>query len=165
MTDIQETALPGIGLRFDFVTRSGERIGVISHHSGRRDLLIYNRADPDACAVTLRLEEDETRALAELLGGSHVTKELTDLQQVEGLAIDWLPIHGSWGCEGRALKDANPRLMEEAGVSIVAVVRQGRIIPSPAPDFVLRAGDVAVVVGTVQGIEDTAKRLLAGECP
>ncbi len=97
MTDIQETALPGIGLRFDFVTRSGERIGVISHHSGRRDLLIYNRTDPDACAVTLRLEEDETRALAELLGGSHVTKELTDLQQVEGLAIDWLPIHAARG--------------------------------------------------------------------
>jgi TrkA domain protein len=168
MINIQETVLPGVGLRFDFVTRSGERVGVISHHGGWRDLLIYNRNDPDACATSVRLEEDETRTLAEILGGSgsSVMKELTDLQQqVEGLAIDWVPISTSWGREGQTIKDAGLALMKETGVSIVAVVRQGNMIPSPTPDFVLMAGDVVVVVGTVQAIKDTATLLQVGECP
>jgi TrkA domain protein len=33
--DVNETPLPGVGLRYDFTTRSGRQIGVVSHRSGR----------------------------------------------------------------------------------------------------------------------------------
>jgi trk system potassium uptake protein TrkA len=39
------------------------------------------------------------------------------------------------------------------GVTVLAVKRSDRLIVSPAPDFVLRTGDVLVVVGTSQSIE------------
>jgi K+/H+ antiporter YhaU regulatory subunit KhtT len=38
--DIQETALPGVGLRHDFTTRGGRQLGVVSYRTGRRDLLM-----------------------------------------------------------------------------------------------------------------------------
>ncbi len=45
--EIEETKLPGIGLRHDFVTHAGRRLGVVSHRDGERDLVVYDPADPD----------------------------------------------------------------------------------------------------------------------
>jgi TrkA domain protein len=151
MPQIKETQLPGVGVRHDFAARSGERLGVITHRTGRRDLLIYDRDDPDACAEVLRLEEDESHALAELLGGTRVTETIASLQQsVPGLTIDWLPISATSACAMHSIADFGIR--GQTGVSIVAVVREGQTIASPGADFVLPPGDTAVAVGTPGGI-------------
>lgn len=163
MTQIDETNLPGVGIRHDFETAQGVRVGVISHRSGRRDLLVYGREDPDACAVALRLDENDVHTLAELLGGTRVTKKLTDLQQtVEGLTLDWLPVSSLWACAGHTIGET--QLRRRTGVSIVAVVRDGETTPSPTPDFLLRPGDTVVVVGTPQGIAK-AGELMSGHLP
>jgi TrkA domain protein len=89
MTNIEETRLPGVGVRHDFETRAGARVGVISHRSGRRELLIYAASDPDACSEVLRLDEEEGHTLADLLGGTSVTTTVRSVQQdVQGLTID-----------------------------------------------------------------------------
>jgi TrkA domain protein len=41
----------------------------------------------------------------------------------------------------------------------VAVVRDREVVASPRPDFVFRAGDVVVVVGTAEGTEAVAEIL------
>jgi TrkA domain protein len=43
--DIQETTLPGVGLRHDFTTQRGHQVGVVSYRTGRRDLLLYDLLD------------------------------------------------------------------------------------------------------------------------
>jgi TrkA domain protein len=152
MPEIRETHLPGVGLRHEFTTRSGERIGVVSHRTGRRDLVIYAASDPDAGRETIALTSEESAALAELLGGSRVTEHVEDLQhRVEGLAIDWVPVPPGSPFAGRTIASAGVRTV--TGVSIVAVLRQGTAFPAPRPDFTLQSGDTAVVVGTPQGIE------------
>lgn len=65
--DIEETSLPGIGTRYDFVTEDGDRIGVLVHQSGRRELLVYDRDDPDTARVVCLSEHDLVR-LGEVLG-------------------------------------------------------------------------------------------------
>ena len=161
MTDVQETQLPGVGIRHDFVTRGGERIGVISHRTGHRELIMYDHDDPDACRQVLRLEEDEVRTLADLLGASQVAETVNHLQQsVEGLTIDWVPVGEFSQCTGRSLGNLGVRA--QLGASIVAVMRGGRTIASPADDFVLAPGDTAVVVGTQEGIREMFA-LLQGE--
>ena len=40
----------------------------------------------------------------------------------------------------------------KTGSSIVAVIRDGKSIPAPGPEFGLLAGDVVVAVGTVEGL-------------
>jgi hypothetical protein len=51
MTRIDETRLPGIGLRHDFVTATGARIGVVTYRDGRRELVVYAQSDPDECCA------------------------------------------------------------------------------------------------------------------
>ncbi len=70
----EEVRLPGVGLRHDFQTRSGRRVGVVSHRTGRRDLVVYDTRDPDACSEVVKLATDEADALAELLGAPRIVE-------------------------------------------------------------------------------------------
>jgi TrkA domain protein len=158
--DIQETALPGVGRRHDFITRSGRQLGVVSYRTGRRDLLLYDRDDPDACQEVIRLTQEEADALADLLGAARLTGHLAELQQqIEGLAISWLTIHeGSPYADGTI---ADTQARSRTGVSIVAVLRAQTAFPAPIPSFGFQPGDTAVVVGTPPGVRALA-RLLDG---
>ena len=155
--DIQETNLPGVGLRHDFTTKAGRQLGVVTHRTGRRDLLVYDRNDPDACQEVIQLTDDEADALAELLGAARLVEHLAGLQRIEGLAIDWLPIRPGSPYAGRAIADTQAR--SRTGVSIVAILRGDRTIPAPTPDAGLDPGDTLVVVGTADGIKELSKLL------
>ena len=162
MPRIEETQLPGVGLRHDLATRSGERLGVITHRTGRRELVIYDRGDPDASRNVIRLDEDEGHALAEVLGGTRVAENLATMiqQSVEGLSIDWLAVSDSWSSAGHTIADSE--LRRRTGVSIVAIIRDGQTVPSPTPDQRIEAGDTLVVVGTPEGIKRASAHLEAG---
>lgn len=162
MPRIEETHLPGVGLRHDLTTRGGDRLGVITHRTGRRELLLYDRNEPDSCRDVVRLDEDEGHALAEVLGGTKVAESLDAMlqQSVEGLTIDWLPATATWSCAGHTV--AETMLRARTGVSIVAVIRGEETVPSPTPDFRIEAGDTLVVVGTPDAIKDAFAHLEGG---
>jgi TrkA domain protein len=154
-TRVEETLLPGIGLRHDFETAAGRRVGVVSHRDGRRELVVYDARDPDACIAQIRLTSEEADALAEILGAARVIERLAALrQQVEGLVSEEIPIRAGSAYDGRPLGDTRART--RTGASIVAVIRGGEVIASPGPDFRFGAGDVVVVVGTPQGVAAVA---------
>ncbi len=158
MTDINETRLPGVGIRFDFTTKDGDRIVLINHHSGRCELLVCSESDPDACREVVRLAKDDVRALAEVLGQSRVTEEVTRMRlDLQGLTIDWLPVDMSSACAGRSLHDIEHQ--DEEAAAIVAVIRDETTIPAPPSTYVLQGGDVAVTVGTPEGVEALARLL------
>ncbi|GAA0970091.1 cation:proton antiporter regulatory subunit [Actinocorallia libanotica] len=145
--DVEQTALPGIGLRHEFTTRAGRRVGVVTYRTGRRDLVVYDKADPDRACETVRLNDEEADALVELLGAPRIVQRLNDLhREVEGLVSLQVPVASVWA--GKAMGAAQVRT--RTGASIVAVVRDGQVNTSPLPDFVLRENDIAVVVGDVE---------------
>lgn len=150
MAEVTETHLPGVGVRHDFQTSEGQRVGVLSTRSGRRELLVYDRDDPDACRTVVRLDGDDTHTLGELLGGSQVSENVARMHQVEGITLDWVVIADGSPAADHRLRDLE--LRTSTGVSVVAVVRGEQTIPSPDADFVLLPADTAVVVGTPEGI-------------
>ncbi|SNS11780.1 cation:proton antiporter regulatory subunit [Actinomadura mexicana] len=159
--DVERTSLPGIGLRHVFTTGRGRQIGVVSHRTGRRDLVIYDKDDPDTCVVSVALAAEEANALAELLGTGRVVERLAELnRQVEGLVTEQILLTAASPYAGRRLGDTRART--RSGASIVAVVRDGEVIASPRPDFEFRAEDVVVVVGTDEGTAAVATILHGG---
>ena len=156
MPEITETNLPGIGLRHEFGCSSGTRVGVVSRRSGRKELVLYDRRDPDAVKGSVDLTSDEAAALGELLGGSKIVSSLTQLMEnVEGLAIDWVVLPPNF-VPGRVAERA-PR--SETGVTVIAIVRDGDARPAPGPDELLQPGDTAVIVGTTECVARVARRL------
>lgn len=161
MARIEETNLPGVGVRYDFKTETGQRLGVIHHRTGRRELFVCPPEDPDLPTVSISLSEDEAHSLVDTLGGSQVVESLGHLQQhVEGLAIDWLTVESESKYADRTIGDA--RIRTRTGVSVVAVIRGDDPYPAPGPDFHIDVGDTLVVVGTPQGIELVADILANG---
>lgn len=153
MPDIRETKLPGVGIEYDFTTRSGDHVGVIARYSGRKEVVLYDPGDPDSVKSEFELDPSECASMAELLGGSRITATLEALTvDIEGLVIDWIPLSPTFPTTGIAATEMRTR----TGCSVIAVMRGGAAIPAPGPDFELVAGDTAVIVGTKDGIAAAA---------
>jgi TrkA domain protein len=151
MADVRETKLPGVGVRHEFTTEDGDDIGVLVHHDGRREIMIYDSDDPDKCSTLVSLSAADTRTVSELLGASRVTEAVAAVQQeIEGLAIEWIELTPDSPASGATIGDGMYRT--KTGSSIVAVIRGGESIPAPGPEFPLLAGDVVVGVGTADGL-------------
>jgi TrkA domain protein len=158
MASIEQTELPGVGIRYDVWTSTGQRVGVVHHRSGRRELYVCEPDDPDAVATSLDLSDDEAYTLGEALGVSPVAEGIAKLQQsIEGLAIDWLKIPDESPYADHTIGDAQIRT--RTGVSVVAVLRGEQTIPSPPPHFGIQTDDVLVVVGTPEGIAAVGEAL------
>ncbi len=161
LTEIRETPLPGVGQRVEFVSEDGNRIGVIHHRTGKRELFVCPPEDPDVVGLSLRLSDDESHALADALGGSSVVESLNHMaHQIEGLAIDWLNVDPDTPFVGKTIGDA--RVRTRTGVSVVAVIRGDAAFPAPGPGFGIEAEDSLVVVGTTEGIEAVRDILTSG---
>lgn len=158
MAEVRETELPGVGTRFDFTTSVGEPVSVLVHRSGRREILVYDRDDPDQCRTALRLSSDDTLTLVEVLGASRVITSLAAAQQeLAGLAIDWLTVAASSQWVGRTLEDA--AIHTRTGVSIVAIIRGDEAIDAPGADTLLMRDDRVVAIGTAEGVAQLEREL------
>jgi len=151
MAEVRETKLPGVGVRHEFTTEDNVDIGVLVHHDGRREILVYDSDDPDKSSSLVTLSAADTRTVSELLGASRVTEAVSAVQQeIEGLAIEWIELTTSSPASGATIGDGMYRT--KTGSSIVAVIRDGQSIPAPGPEFPLFTGDVIVAVGTTDGL-------------
>ena len=150
MRDVTVIQLPGVGVRHEFTTSRGERVGVVSHRGGRREIVTYDRDDPDSCSALLHLDPDDAQTLAELLGAVHIAEALVALQRVEGIALDWFRIPPRSAATGTTIGDGQYRT--RTGASIVAVVRAETTFPAPGPEFAFAPNDAVVAVGTPEGL-------------
>lgn len=156
VTEIRETSLPGVGVCRDFSTAAGPRVGVVARASGRRELIVYQREDPDTVATAVDLAPVEASALADLLEDRTVARSEGSIEGlIEGLALDWLPVPS--GFTSSSIGDLAIR--RTTGAIVVAVVGATGGRPAPGPDEVLVAGDTVVVVGTAEGIKQVAELL------
>jgi TrkA domain protein len=161
MSEIREARLPGVGVRYEFVTEDGQHVEVVLLRSGRREIYVATSEDPDEFKRVISLSPNDARTMTELLGASRVAEQLTELQQrIEGLVIDWLPVRDDSPSVEKSIGDT--RIRTRTGVSVVAMVRGDDAVPAPGPEEVIRAGDYLVVVGTGQGIEQVVELLHRG---
>jgi TrkA domain protein len=159
MREIAEVPLPGVGVRQEFTTARGQRVAVVSHRSGRQEVALYDRGDPDACTTVIELESEDAATLASILGAPQVAASAAAMQRIEGLALDWVTVSRGSAAAGATIADGEYRTA--TGASIVAVIRDEQTHPAPGPDFVLAAGDVAVAVGTPAGLTELRALLAA----
>ena len=149
--DVKEVLLPGVGLRFEFDNRDGDRIGVVARRSGDFEIVVYPKDDPDRAQRVVRLAADEAEALAQILGAPRIAERFADLtREVPGLDAGQVTIRAGSPFVDRPLGDTRART--RTGASIVAIVRDDQVLASPGPDEILQAGDVLVVIGTEDGI-------------
>jgi TrkA domain protein len=105
-----------------------------------------------------RLTPEEADAVAEVLGAPRLTQRFADLsREVPGLQSGRFPVPPGSPFAGRPLGDTRARTL--TGCSIVAIVRDTDVVPSPGPQDLLQPGDVLVAIGSGPGLQQLGQRL------
>ncbi|MFJ6197513.1 TrkA C-terminal domain-containing protein [Micromonospora sp. NPDC092111] len=155
----ERTVIPGVGLCQRFTTAHGQRAGVISHLGGRRDVVIYHPEDSDTALCTLVLDQSEAQAVAGVLDQAVTIDHLAELErQLPGITVVRIPVAVGGPADGRRWRDT---ALSGRPLSLLAVVRAGRVVPTPGDDYVLLAGDEVVVAGA-EAATTAATDVLAG---
>ncbi|MFP4627814.1 MAG: cation:proton antiporter regulatory subunit [Halobacteriales archaeon] len=151
---IEETTLPGVGKKHEVDLGDGSTLIIVTHNTGRRE--VYKRPEPDADAEKLFQVSDKlARTVGTILEGAHfqpVASEEVETMLAEGLFIEWYNVAKGSQLAGQTLEEAD--VGEATGVQVVAIQREGELLPGPRANTRIEAGDTVVVVGQ----EDDCRR-------
>jgi TrkA domain protein len=144
--DVREHDLPGVGKKFAVTTNDRDRMTIIIHNSGHREIYFFER-DGDYPAYAVRMEDGEARKLGAILGGAFFQPVVAESMEMvfDQLSVEWMKVGAASPLNGKSLLEAAVR--ERTGASVIAVLREGRAIPNPQPDERIAAGDTLMVVG------------------
>ena len=159
--DVNEVLLPSIGVRYEFTSHHGERIGIIARRSGAFEVVLYSRDDPDRAQPVFRLTDEEADAVAQILGAPRIAERFKELtSDVLGIESGQVLIEPGSPFIDKPLGATRART--RTGASIVAIVRNDQVLQSPGPAETLRVHDVLVVIGTEEGIAGVEQIVTAG---
>lgn len=157
--EVREIELPGIGWKYALRTSEGERLTVIIHNTGHRELYSFDKG-ADFPSHAVRLGDEEGRQLGAILSGAYYQPVgEAQLSTVLGeLTVDWHQVEDG-ALVGRTIGDLQVR--RRTGASIIAVLREGEPPNvNPGPETEIRGGDTLMVIGSREQVE--AFRTLAG---
>jgi len=102
MSTISETTLPGVGRKFQIETVSGDRLVIVIHDDGTRELYHFARKNLDSVASVITLADGEARQIAGIIGGlTYVPKALQTAEIVlEDLVLEWFKLEPEFVCIG-----------------------------------------------------------------
>jgi TrkA domain protein len=160
MSTIRETTLPGVGRKFQVETTSGDRLVIVIHDDGTRELYHFTKKDPDRVASVVTLADSEARQIAGIIGGlTYVPKALPSAEIVlDDLLLEWYTIQPGSACIGKTIRDIQVRTA--TGASIVSIIEPDRVKRlNPEADTRLNEGATLILAGDRRTIE-TLKQLL-----
>lgn len=144
---IYEADVPGVGKRYEVEVGGGERVVVIVHHDGKREL--FRREGPDADADKLfEFTAEQARQVATTLEGTDF--QPLDLEDIDvplgGAVIEWVEVPANSPVAGETFGDAN--LGQRTGVTVAAIQRGDETFGNPGAETTLESGDILVVIGS-----------------
>lgn len=150
--DVREHDLPGVGKKFALVTREGERMTVIIHHSGPREIYLFKPKE-DFPSQSVRLEDPEARKLGAILSGAYFQPAVAESMEMvmDQLTVEWHKVADTSPLARKTIMDAEIR--KRSGASVIAILRGGAALPNPDPGERIQAGDTLLVVGSREQIQ------------
>jgi TrkA domain protein len=160
--DLQETRLPGIGVKYVLRLDRGGRLTVILHNDGQREIYYFARDRDDEPRAVIRLDDDEARQLGAVIGGAYERPKIVeDLEMALGeLLIEWVPVPDDSPVIGKTLAEVAFRA--RAGITIIAILREPEPVTGAQPNDVIQEGDTLVTVGKAGAYREFRRMLETG---
>ncbi|RMD46395.1 MAG: potassium transporter TrkA [Aquificota bacterium] len=152
--EFRESDLPGIGRKFSIITSSQDKITVIVHVTGKRELFVFEPDDYDEPTCDVVMTEEEANQLGSVLMGAYFRPEQEKEKELllENLAIEWIKVPENSSLSGKSIKESQIR--PKTGVTVIAVMKPHQeTIVNPTPDVKINPGDTVVIVGTREQVE------------
>ena len=163
MSTISEATLPGIGRKFQIETATGDRMIIVIHDDGKRELYHFTRQNPEKVASVITLQDSEARQVAGIIGGlTYVPKSLPSAEIVlDDLVLEWFTIPKKAACIGKTIRDLMIRTV--TGASIVSIIEESRKKTiNPEADTRLNEGATLIIAGDRRTINALKELLIHG---
>ncbi|ATW26460.1 cation:proton antiporter regulatory subunit [Candidatus Formimonas warabiya] len=154
MFSIHETELPGIGQKFVIKARSGDKLVVIIHDDGRREMYHFAYDDPDDSISMITLDDNEARQVAAIVGGIiYKPKALETIEvALDDLVIEWIKMEPDFPCLGKTIGELEVR--KKTGATIIALVGKDHAkVLNPGPEHVFKEGTTVVIIGEKEQVK------------
>lgn len=148
MSSISESNLPGVGRKFQVETLSGDRLTIVIHDDGTRELYHFGRKNLDRPASVLRLTDGEARQIAGIVGGlTYVPKALPTTEVVlEDLVLEWFTLPEGAAASGKTIKEL--QLRTRTGSSVVSIIEANRSTrTNPEAATIINDGATLILAG------------------
>ena len=163
MSTISEGYLPGIGRKFQIETLRGDRVVVVIHDNGDRELYFFDRKNLERAGCAMILTDGEARQIAGIIGGlTYVPKALPKAEVVlDDLVLEWFTIEPGAASIGRTIRDLQARTL--TGASIISIIEPNRVKrTNPEADTLLNEGATLILAGDRQNIAALTRLLIQG---
>lgn len=147
---LEETELPGIGKRFAIRLSGGHDLVVVIHNTGKREVYLMEDEEP---SCYFELTDEEAKELGFLIAGAVFEPVATEKMELlwKQVVMEWVKVEAKSSYVGKTIAELEIR--RKTGVSVIAIERNDRIIPSPDPyKEKIEAQDILVVIGTREQI-------------
>jgi K+:H+ antiporter subunit KhtT len=164
MSTISESNLPGVGRKFQIETAGGDRLTIVIHDDGTRELYHFTNKNPDRVASVVTLTDSEARQVAGIIGGlTYVPKALPSAEIVlDDLLLQWYSIEPGSACIGKTIRELQIRSL--TGASIVSIIEPNRVKrTNPEADTVLNEGATLILAGDRRTITALKRLLVRGK--
>mgnify|MGYP002338709666 CR=1 FL=1 len=151
---IYESDLPGVGKKFEIEIEDEQRLVIVTHNTGKREVLLKATEGADSEKL-FELPDRLARTVGTILEGAYfqpVQSEQVETMLAEGTFLEWYNVDEKSEIAGQTLADA--RVRERTGVSVAAIERAGSVVPSPQADTVIEVGDTLVVIGSQEDLHE-----------
>lgn len=159
---VYETDVPGVGKKFEVEIGGDQRLVLLLHHDGKRE--VFHKPDSNADAERLfTLSGERARKVGAILQGAYFQPvETSEVEVPLGEAIiEWLDVEEGSSLVGQSLAEAHVR--QRTGASIVAIQRGSETLPNPGPEETIDADDILVTLGTREELTELETLVADGD--
>lgn len=162
--DIRERELPGIGCKYEITTQNDDKLVIVIHDDGRREIYHFDADDPEEVVSNVTLNDLEARQIAGILGGlAYKPKALETVEfAFDDIIIEWYQVEPNAPAVNKTIGEIDIR--NNFGITVIAI-RKKRTKKShlPGPDTVIEAGDTLVFSGERNQLKELINNYLSNE--
>ncbi|MCH1627921.1 cation:proton antiporter regulatory subunit [Fredinandcohnia quinoae] len=161
---VRESDLPGIGYKFEIITKNQDKIVVVIHDDGRREIYHFDSDDHEECVSSIAFDDSEARQIAGILGGmAYKPKALETIDiAFDDLIIEWFKVEPGAPAVNKTIGEIDVR--NKYGVTVIAIMKKNmKKSNNPGPDTVIEAGDTLVISGERNELKGLITNLLSNK--
>lgn len=153
MSEIKECDLPGIGKKFTLELDSGDKLVVVIHFSGEREVFKFIKNTDEPASVTT-LTDEEARQIGAILSGTYFQPVIEEEQKLtmKNATMEWIKVVSDSILANKKIEELDIR--KKTGVTITTIIRGETVIPNPPSSEILKPQDTVIIIGNNEQVKN-----------
>ena len=153
MSEIKECDLPGIGKKFTLELDSGDKLVVVIHSSGEREVYKFTKDSDEPTSVT-RLSDEEAHQIGAILMGTYFQPVVEEEQKLtmKNATMEWIKIVPDSILANKRIEELDIR--KKTGVTITTIIRGETVIPNPSSSEIIKPQDTIIIIGNNEQVKN-----------